>query len=217
MEALTNAVRDFLLAPTQAEGGDGDGDEETPPKNVEEVAERFLSAYEESVAKQSLTPEWKLERKVFVHHASETVVSLGFLERSYMGAAHGEETLRFLNVDARNGKPVVLVDVLHEGARGMLLALAEPRFRAVHGIEDGATLRDAGFTFGNDSFDLTDNYGIGDHSLTFYYNTYEVGPYTLGPTEIVLGPEVLAGLWKEETARSRGEPQPTPAQSLRDY
>lgn len=37
-----------------------------------------------------------------------------------------------------------------------------------------------------DAFALTENFWIGPKGLTFYYNPYEIAPWALGTTELLL-------------------------------
>ncbi len=77
-------------------------------------------------------------------------------------------------------------------------------------VAEGAALKDSGFTFENDLFTLPENFALRDEGLAFYYNPYDVAPYAMGPTEIVLSWEeikdLLAPPYKPQTATT-AEPQ----------
>jgi hypothetical protein len=60
------------------------------------------------------------------------------------------------------------------------------------------TLKDAGFTFENDAFVLPDDFALRDDGLAFYYNPYDVAPYSMGATEIVLSQDEIRRLLKPE-------------------
>ena len=177
---------------------DNYGDEGSYP-SVDALMQAFIDEYRRLKEDQpSYEHTWFLERKVFVLHNTPDILSMSLSERTFTGGAHGVATVTFSNLDPRTGESVRLSDVLVEGYQAKLLPLAEARFREVRNIEDGMSLTDAGFTsFENGVFALTDNFAVGDDELAFYYNAYEVAPYALGPTEIVLSYDELNGLLKE--------------------
>ena len=67
-----------------------------------------------------------------------------------------------------------------------LTTIAEKEFRRMRNIPDGEPLSKAGYWFENDEFYLNDNFAIVDDGLIFYFNSYEIAPYALGPAEIFL-------------------------------
>ena len=177
---------------------DNYGDEESYP-SVDALMQAFIDEYRGLVQDQpSYEHAWFLERKVFVLHNTPEILSTSLSELMFTGGDHGMATVTFTNLDPRTGESVRLSDVFVEGYEAKLLPLAEARFRELRSIEDGMSLTDAGFTLFEDGvFALTDNFAIGDDELTFYYNAYEVAPYALGSTEIVLSYDELNGLLKE--------------------
>ena len=176
---------------------DNYGDEEPHP-SVEALMQAFVDEYRRlKEDKPSYEHAWFLERKVFVLRNTPEILSTSLSERTFTGGAHGMSTVTFSNLDPRTGESIPLSDVLVDGYEAKLLPLAEARFREVRGIEDAVSLTDAGFTFfDNGVFALTDNCALGEDALTFYYNAYEVAPYALGSTEIVLRHDELNGLLK---------------------
>ena len=190
VEAVTSAIDSFLEAPFH---------HEEPPASVNALMARFLSeyaAFKASVPKSEQS--WFLERKAFVLRSARNLLSLSFSERSYLGAAHGLATVHYLNLDPVNGATKVLTDLLKDGALDDVASLAEARLRQVRGIAAGTTLKDAGFTFENDAFVLPDDFALRDDGLAFYYNPYDVAPYSMGATEIVLSPDEIRSLLKPE-------------------
>ena len=174
------------------------GEEESYP-SVEALMQAFIDDFRGLKQDQpGYKHAWFVERKVFVLHNTPATLSMSLSERTFTGGAHGMATVTFTNLDPRTGESIPLSDVLIDGYEAKLLPLAEARFREVRGIKDGMSLSDAGFSFfDNGVFALTDNFAIGEDALTFYYNAYEVAPYALGSTEIVLSYDELNGLLKK--------------------
>ena len=188
--AVTESVFSSLI--------DNYGDEESYP-SVDALMQAFIDEYRGLVQDQpSYEHAWFLERKVFVLHSTPEILSTSLSEHMFTGGDHEMATVTFSNLDPRTGEILPLSDVLVEGYEAKLLPLAETRFREVRSIEDGMSLTDAGFTlFEDGAFALTDNFAIGEDAVTFYYNAYEVAPYALGSTEIILSYDELNGLLKE--------------------
>lgn len=96
------------------------------------------------------------------------------------------ESIHFANLNPRSGAAIALSDLLEPGSEDKLRSIAEAHFRAVREIEEELSLADAGFTFENGEFALPDNFAIGEDALTFYYNLYEIAPYSMGATQLVI-------------------------------
>lgn len=190
IEAVNEAVDSFLVAPLHPD---------ELPTSVNALMARFLSDFAAFKASEPKSAQsWFLERKAFVLRSSPNLLSLSFSERSYLGGAHGLATVHYLNLDPVTGEGKVLTDLLKEGTLPDATALAETRFRQVRGVVEGTTLKDAGFTFENDAFVLSDNFALRDDGLAFYYNPYDVAPYAMGVTEIVLSQDEVRNLLKPE-------------------
>ncbi len=192
VEAVTSAINAFLEAPLH---------QDEPPASVNALMARFLSDYSAFKASEPTSAQrWFLERKAFVLRSTPNLLSLSFSERSYLGGADGMATVHYVNLDPVTGARKILTDLLAEGALLDAVAFAEARFREVRSIPEGTTLKDAGFTFENDTFVLSDNFALRDDGLAFYYNPYDVAPYAMGATEIVLSPDEVRTLLRPEYA-----------------
>lgn len=170
-------VREAALAPVA---------DELPSPNAEAVAETFLAVRAEAARTDSTDVSgWLLEREVTVACNEPAVLSLRAHEVQYSGGAHGMQTVRLASFDARTGRRLTLADILGDSATAT--RAAERRFREQRDIRPGQPLADAGFVFfENDRFALTENFHICGDTVTFRYDPYEIAPYALGPTELVV-------------------------------
>ena len=186
VESVTSAIDDFLEAPFH---------QDEPRSSVNALMARFLSDYSAFKTAEPKSPQtWFLERKAFVLRTTPTLVTLSLSERSFLGGAHGLATVQYINLDPETGTRIALSDLLKEGALPEATRLGEARFRQVRAVAEGAALKDSGFTFANDLFTLPENFALRDEGLAFYYNPYDVAPYAMGPTEIVLSWEEIKDL-----------------------
>jgi hypothetical protein len=53
-------------------------------------------------------------------------------------------------------------------------------------LTDTATYEFNGYTFPEDRFALNDNYGFSREGISFFFNSYEIAPYVMGPTEVLI-------------------------------
>lgn len=97
------------------------------------------------------------------------------------------------------GAKIRLSDIFVAGYEPRLTQIAEAKFRASHGIQPGTSLRDAGYIFfHHDRFALNDNFWIGPKGLTFFYNPYEIAPWAMGTTELLLTYREIGDLLKPD-------------------
>lgn len=177
-ESATQAIHDFVLRPLEEPA------EDEPPRKLVDAFIEDYRAFRE--AQPRADQAWHLERKAFVLRNTESVLSLSLCERSFTGGDHGSETFHFESFDGRTGARLSLDDVLVPGKRPELEALAEARFRERHELAPDADLAEAGFTFEEGRFALTENFAVTDDGLVFHYNPDEIAPYAFGPTDIEL-------------------------------
>jgi hypothetical protein len=156
LERINQAIRDYLQSP-----------------------EQYFAKYQDPRG-----AKWWLEKKVEVLRATPPVIGLRCFDSSYSGGAHPITNTTYLNFNASTGQKVQLSEILRDGAMPQLTRIAEVYFRWKRDIPLSEDLKAAGFIFfKNDRFALNDNFGIGEQSLFFTFNPYEVAPYYLGPTE----------------------------------
>jgi hypothetical protein len=80
-----------------------------------------------------------------------------------------------------------------------VLKIAESEFRKIKSIpENTATNKE---WFWNGLFYLPDNFAFTDAGLLFHYNSYEIAPYALGATELIIPYEKLNPYFKKTPKR----------------
>ncbi|HEY7462779.1 MAG TPA: DUF3298 and DUF4163 domain-containing protein [Gemmatimonadota bacterium] len=179
-KALNDSIAALLLEPL---------DDGTRAASPEGLAEEFLARNAEarlSLPEGAPSAGWFLERKVRVIHQDAEVLSLEETVFWYTGGAHPNTSARLASFDPASGRRLVLEDLLTPGYGPPLNAIAEHRFRAIRDVPDGQSLTDAGFWFEDGVFSLNDNFAVADSGLAFHFDPYEIAPYALGPTDLVL-------------------------------
>ena len=114
-------------------------------------------------------------------------LSLSLNGEVYTGGAHGMNNQYFLNFDPQTGKYLTLSELIKEEKQEQLVSIAEEKFRKAYQLSAEKSLNEAGgFMFPDDRFVLTENFALSDSALLFHYNSYEIAPYALGQTDIVI-------------------------------
>jgi len=186
--ALTQSINDFLTAPA------GDGEKASTP---EAAADEFL-AQARSTGKenpQDALP-WGLSRSAEIAYQDPKVVSLHLAEEVYQGGAHGLTTARYASFDPATGRRLGLSDLLTPEGEARLVEIGERELRKVREIPPEQSLEEAGFTFEGNKFALSQEIAVLRDGLVLHYNPYEIAPYALGPTEIVIPRSELAPIAK---------------------
>jgi len=186
MGAIARDIMARLVAPVY---------EDTEPGTLAELADTFIGAYKNM---QTDFPDyrlgWMLEREASVEFTCDSLVSIAYTEMSFAGGAHPNSRKRFANYRMSDGSLIDLKDILVEGYRKQLTRAAEMAFRADRQLDEDDSLEEAGFWFEGGEFDLNDNFGIAAGGLVFHFGYYEIAPYAMGPTEIVVPYDKISSL-----------------------
>jgi|SRR5215471_13113461 len=159
----------------------------------EECARKFVGAYRDGAP-------WSLSKSVKVLRATPPVFTIEYSEWSYTGNARASLATEYLNFDAETGEIVKLCDLLAPDAVDRLTTLAESRFRGERGLGAAADLRRAGFRFPSGRFTLPANYGLGESSIIFAYNIFEIAPFAQGAATIEIPYAEICDLLKPGVA-----------------
>lgn len=149
----------------------------------QQFAENFIDEY-----KQTPNPftSWELERDLKIAFTTKDTLTLLFNEYGYTGGAHPYSGSRYSVLSLEDAGQVVLADLLNPGYEAALNVAAEKIFREVRDLKEEETLEEQGFSFPNDVFSVNDNFGVLQEGLEFIFNSYEIAPYALGPTQFMI-------------------------------
>lgn len=113
----------------------------------------------------------------------------------YEGGAHGICQHLTMNFDKETGRQLSLSDVF---APGYEHRLNEILLNALFEKTDTKNLRelhDKGYLYSMDMFP-SENFILGDDTITFIYNPYEIAPYAAGTTELTIAYSSLDDILK---------------------
>lgn len=162
-----------------------------PAQTFDSFANSFIQDYQNDANNFS---SWEIERTVKVVYNTNTLVTLLFEEFGFTGGAHPFNGSRFIVLNLANGNPVTLDDLMNPGYEAALNVEGERAFREARQLAEHSSLEEDGFTFANNAFVLNDNYGVNKDGLSFIFNSYEVSPYVMGPSEFTIPYEDIRSL-----------------------
>lgn len=172
-------------------------DEENAAHSLEEEGKNFVEDFAQMKSEMpDLAMAWYFKSTSNALIVSDTLISVQVDVDSFMGGAHGMYNTSFINIDSKNGAPYLIDRFLKPGYQEFLNELGEEEFRKEQDLADTTSLEEAGFSFPENRFQLNENYGFRKEGIVFFYNSYEVGPYSMGSTEIIIPYEKLRGWFK---------------------
>ncbi len=161
-----------------------------PSVSLPVVQQKFLADWKNSYIKagvketenMGLSLSLDQVNRLMVLSESQQLLTLAFYHYEFAGGAHGNYGTEVVTFDKRNGKQLLLTEILTPAGISALPGLLAKAAKAQFGVTGTQTLEQAGF-FKN-SIPVTKNFWIDNAGLGFWYNPYEIGPFAFG--DIVL-------------------------------
>jgi hypothetical protein len=174
------------------------GDSEKNILSPDSVQHNFIASYIAFKKKEYIyTTPWFVEKSLMVLSQNPKWISLVYDERTFTGGAHPNSYKLYSVIEKASGRKMILTDFFDSTAIYKLMGLGETEFRSVKGINPNQGLEDAGYWFEKNRFHLNNNFYLNENGITFFFNHYEVGPYSLGSTEITIPANKLVKLMKK--------------------
>ena len=155
------------------QAANNNGLDSLPYTSIDAMADDFLSDYAELQADFPEAFGWQLNINGEVLRNDGQYVVVKMESSSYTGGAHGNVSTQFSNYYAVTGNKISLLN-----------NLALESFKKERGLLAGEDPAAIGFTFENNRYFNPDNFALLDNEIVFYFNHYEIAPYSEGPTEI---------------------------------
>ena len=170
--------------------------EETSMKLAAEAfAEKYTNSY-----KQTMLPLYNQDRadttkrSWYQYHyiitcttqegSKGTIVYLATIDY-YEGGAHGINQLLTMNFEKKTGRQLTLGDIFATGYEQPLKNILLKALKSKTGCNSLSALRDKGYLYSMDIFP-SENFILGEETITFVYNPYEIAPYAVGSTELII-------------------------------
>jgi hypothetical protein len=186
VDAVNSVVNDFVKVSLQQP-------QDAPDASLEEQIEQLVDEHLDlAEGPPSAVLEWEIQSNGEVVLNTEDVVTLRLEYFGYTGGAHANSEVTYKSLELPTGKGLEISDVITDMQQ--FTALAENEFRKVRKLSPDANYEEAGFWFSDNRFALPDTFGLLRDGIILYYNSYEIAPYSSGPTEIKLSKKQLGDL-----------------------
>ncbi|AWW29811.1 hypothetical protein DN752_06580 [Echinicola strongylocentroti] len=162
--------------------------------SVEVAAEMFLEGFKDMAREYPATSlSWFLKTDGEVVFENSEAISLMFTNSSFTGGAHPNYTVLFMNIDLEAPRLLKNDDLVLD--QPALLQKAKIAFRGFHEVDSQVSLKEDGRFFLDDGkFFLPAAMGYEGDEFVMVYNSYEIGPYSMGLTELRFPLEELEGI-----------------------
>ncbi len=118
-----------------------------------------------------------------MQYQNTEVLSLPYKSYRYEGGAHGMSSIYCINLDKKKAEEITYDKLIVDEAD--LLAIAEKHFREQRKMDKDEPLS-KNYFFENDQFVLSQNFVFADNGLYFFYQPYEIAPYSEGVIKLFL-------------------------------
>lgn len=176
-------------------------------KTTEQLADEFFEGYKNYVAERleiareegdstmaDFIPGWYCNAECFVVVNGPKLIVTGFKFSQFEGGAHGLYGLSYSNYDVATGRMLSLGDVFSD-----TLALDQKMTELFIGQKElnaNIPLSEQGYFIDNNLLPLTQNFALTPEGVVFYYNVYEIAPYSDGPSYVKVPYEELSDILK---------------------
>lgn len=142
--------------------------------------------YYEYLERHDTGTRWSFNERVFIYDSFSTIAEVHYSGWSYMGGAHSNDFSYIYILDKEDGRKLQLSDFFSDIPE--LTKIVEPYFRDQNLLEKdkNLSLHEAGYDFGEDGLELNNNFSFSNRRISFLYNRYEIGPYPLPPSEVIV-------------------------------
>ena len=144
----------------------------------------------------AFTNRWSLDTEGEVAYQSGRVVAVTLNNYSYMGGAHPNAFVDFINFDRKQDDAIIEPADLYQDTVA-LQAVIEQKIRTLRKLPPDADLEEAGYFWDGD-FVFPSNFLITEKGLELVYNPYEIAAYAVGFTELFIPKAELTGLVRTE-------------------
>ena len=157
-------------------------------KYIGEKPEEVVKQYTENYISESSIGAWYsyykgIESHVQLYDKDLLVYRIDYNE--YTGGAHGIYMATFLNMDLTLMRPLRLDDIFVGDYKDALTDLIWNQLMADNKVNTHEALEDMGYASTGD-IAPTENFYLSKEGITFYYNVYDITPYSMGPVKVTI-------------------------------
>lgn len=158
-----------------------------PMKILQQQADTFFFNYQKMSSYDSLPSQamqWIKSEEVGVVMNNNELLCIETSDYVYSGGAHGMLNRLFYVFDTRNGKKLTLEDIFRPQADSTLKVLLTEALRSRYEIDQDVSLKSFGLFV--EVIEPNTNFWLSNTGIGFYYNSYELAPYSFGQSNLFL-------------------------------
>jgi len=127
---------------------------------------------------------WDYEMNLSIVRSVNEVISVSSGSGGYTGGAHPNYESATAHFFVSNGKRVKMNDLFKDIDAVNKIGLKY--FKKDNQIEEEVDCMDQGWDFSDEDFALNENFDITTESITWQFNSYEIGPYAAGAPSVTI-------------------------------
>ena len=176
----------------------------SPQEAMEGYAKEYVTNYradlepmiqkdiDNHIDKDQLTAWYSYEQELkgSIETYKGMLLSYRTYKNEYSGGPHGMYTTEFTNLNLSTLQPILLDELFVEEYQETLTDLLWYQLALDNEVETRDELEEMGYATTGE-LAPTENFYINEEGITFYYNVYEIAPYSMGPTQITLSYDML--------------------------
>lgn len=156
------------------------------------ISNKMTPIYDEWVKSDYISHIENYSSQFGIDYLSEKVVSINQLVYEYTGGAHGNYATVNSVYSLENGNKLKIEDLIIDLKSADLIKLIVDKLVKIEG-------RDANSYFGLDEISLeNNNFYLTSKGLVFTWGIYEIGPYAIGETMVLIPTEEIKPYLKDE-------------------
>lgn len=156
------------------------------------ISNKMTPIYDEWVKSDYISHIENYSSQFGIDYLSEKVVSINQLVYEYTGGAHGNYATVNSVYSLENGNKLKIEDLITDLKNPDLIKLIVDKLVKIEG-------RDANSYFGLDEISLeNNNFYLTSKGLVFTWGIYEIGPYAIGETRVLIPTEEIKPYLKDE-------------------
>lgn len=159
---------------------------------IDESIEEYTRLKEEI---PSYDMPWELERMAVVNYNQSGYIGVSVSDYSFTGGAHPNSHHQHSLFTIDDSQLVNWTDIVTNTDE--FLSYAESVFRENKSLSKTASFEAEGYWFEGDVFYLPDNFFLDDKGIHFFYNAYEIAPYSEGAIVLTIDWNEMEGYLKK--------------------
>jgi len=171
----------------------------TEAESPESACKNFVNEYGKFVTGAEVddySTAWFDERKASWLSIEKKVLSVECRLSSFMGGAHSSSFVMLRNFNPYTGDSLGLGMIFIPESLRELTRIGELQFQKTQKLKNGISYEEAGYWFKDNRFYLTGNFAFTKEGLLFYYNEYEIAPYSMGAVYFVVPYSLIMHLFE---------------------